>query len=235
MCYNKYMDMINLLDKILLSDNVVDEFYKHYSNPDFKSWLTNILPEIENCKNQKQDNPWHIYNCLDHILHSVEEMNKQTLNLPPDIRRMLAYTMFYHDLGKPTCHIQRFSKLYGRIIDSFFEHNVVSANIAKRTLKDLGFNEAERTTMHHLIYNHDMFMFITLQDDTNPHHKTLTPELIHEKISSYNKIGNGYELMKYLIMVGKADNLAQNPQMTNTSLHLIEVMKIMMDHYNLSY
>ena len=50
-------DMLKRLDNILLSDDVVKEFYINYIDPDFKNWLLGILPEVEACKNQKQDNP----------------------------------------------------------------------------------------------------------------------------------------------------------------------------------
>ena len=73
--------MRNKLDEILLSENVRDNFHSSY-NGEFKVWLDSLLPEIEKCASQKQDNPWHVYNCLDHILYSVEEMNKQTKKLP---------------------------------------------------------------------------------------------------------------------------------------------------------
>ena len=64
--------MIKTLDSIILSKDVVKDFYTHYSDKNFLKWINNILPEIHDCKKLKQDNPWHIYNCLDHILHSVE-------------------------------------------------------------------------------------------------------------------------------------------------------------------
>ena len=109
--------MIKVLDSILLNDNVVQEFYKHYKETGFHKWLLNLLPEVEACRNLKQDNPWHIYNCLDHILHSVEQMNNQTKGLNHEERRMLAYTMFLHDMGKPECYLRRYSKLYKREVD----------------------------------------------------------------------------------------------------------------------
>ena len=69
------MDFNSLLDNILLSDYVVDEFKSEYNNNlEFRLWLLGILPEIEDCEKQKQNNPWHIYNVLDHILHSVLRM-----------------------------------------------------------------------------------------------------------------------------------------------------------------
>ena len=91
------MTNIEKLKKLLLSDNISTEFYKEYDGGEFKSWLLDILPEIEDCKNQQQNNPWHKYNVLDHILHSVEEMNKQTKELCTD-RLLLATCMFLHDL-----------------------------------------------------------------------------------------------------------------------------------------
>ena len=133
--------MLKKLDEILLSQDVVADFYRSYNNPEFKAWLTSVLPEVEACKNQKQDNPWHIYDCLGHILHSVEEMNKQTKTLPFNTQRKLAYTMFLHDMGKPEKYIRRYSKLYKREVDSFYNHNLASVDIAKRVLEnDFGFD-----------------------------------------------------------------------------------------------
>ena len=80
------MENIKKLNEILLAENVVEEFHKNYVG-EFKVWLDNLIPEIEACQNQQQNNPWHKYNVLDHILHSVEEMNKQTLDMPDEDRK----------------------------------------------------------------------------------------------------------------------------------------------------
>jgi hypothetical protein len=45
-----------------------------------------------------------------------------------------------------------------------------------------------------------------------------------EEVKKLNKVGNGFELMEYLIMVGRSDNLAQNPNMTADSLKLLDAM-----------
>ena len=216
------------LDKILLSDNVYDEFYKNYNNQEFKKWILEILPEIEDCKQAEQDNPWHIYNCLDHILHSVENINKQTKGLDEETRKMLAYVMFLHDIGKPKCKIRRFSKLYKREVDSFFNHNIASKEVANRVLPQFGFTKSQQDVMKLLIEEHDVFMFITLQDDGNKYHKVLTTELINEFVAKYNKVGCGAEILNQLIMVGKADSLAQNPKMTGNSLNLLSTMQNML-------
>lgn len=223
--------MIELLDKILLSDNVKDEFYKNYNNKEFKTWLLSILPEIEDCKNQKQDNPWHIYNCLDHILHSVESINRLDKDYDSVTRRELAYTMFLHDIGKPKCYIRRYSKLYGREVDSFFNHNLESEKIARRVLPQFNFNEKEQQVISLLIKNHDIFMFIKLSNDGNKYHKLLTTVLLENYIKEFSVAGDGREIMEYLLMVGRADSSAQNPKMTKGSFKLLDTMGEMLQKY----
>lgn len=221
--------MIEQLDQVLLGDNVVEEFFKKLESEEFCKWINNILPEVSDCKNLEQDNPWHIYNCLEHILHSVEAINEQTKGLDDNSRRILAYTMFLHDIGKPECKIRRYSKLYKKEVDSFFGHNKASMKIANRVLPQFGFDQIDIDQIKMLIEEHDMFMFITLNDDGNRYHKVLSHDVINEQIAKFNSVGDGRRLMEYLIMVGRADNLAQNPQMTGESLHLIDVMEDMLE------
>lgn len=224
--------MINLLDRILLSDNVVENFYKNYEDEGFRNWLLSILPEVESCKNLKQDNPWHVYNCLTHILHSVEEINKQTKDMDNSIRRMLAYTMFLHDIGKPNCLIRRYSKLYKKEIDSFFNHNIAGEKIANRVLDKFNFNKTEQKVIEMFIKEHDMFMFITLENDDNPYHKVLNYKYLKEKVKELNIYGNGKKLLKYLILIGRADNKSQNPELTEKSLKLLDKMESMIENMN---
>ena len=225
--------MLKVLDEILLSENVKEKFDYYYQTPEFKNYINKVMPEIENCKKTKQDNPWHIYGCLDHILHSVEEMNKQTKNLDKNTQRMLAYTMFLHDIGKPECKLRRYSKLYKREIDSFFNHNKASVKIALRVLNKFNFNETEIKKITNLIYNHDIFINLTLKEDGNSYHKVLTPKFLKEEINKLNKDFNGKEMMKYLVMVGRADNNSQNPEMTKNSLHLLDVMEDMLKNISI--
>jgi len=221
--------MKNLLDRILLSENVVSEFNHNYNNLAFKNWLLEILPNVEKCRTLEQNNPWHIYNCLEHILHSVEAINKQTVGLPDNERRLLAYTMFLHDIGKPDVAQRKFSKLYKREISTFYSHNLQGVKIAKGVLRKFGFNEKEEKIILALIEKHDIFMFITLEDDGNKFHKVLTTDLIKNEIEDLNKVGNGELLMEYLLMIGRSDNLAQNPEMTANSFKLLDIMKEMLN------
>mgnify|MGYP001025537734 CR=1 FL=1 len=212
---------IELLDKILLSDDVVNAFHKTYKeNNEFKENLLSILPEIELCKNQEQNNPWHKYNVLDHILHSVEEMNKQTKNLPADDRRLLSYAMFYHDTGKPACHIVR--EKDGKMIDSFFDHNIESEKIVDRTAKNLNFNQDEIDKLKMLVLKHDIFMGLRPYPTKSPFLRQLTFKVVKDEISDLDKVGDGLKLIKFMVLIGRSDNKAQNEQMTEESLKLID-------------
>jgi len=221
--------MLQELDLILTSENVVSAFTTKYKNDlNFKNWLLQILPEVEDCKNQKQDTPWHIYDCLTHILYTVENINKQTTELEFSQRRMLAYCMFLHDVGKPAKHIRRLSKQFNREVDSFFDHNLKSAEIAKRVLPQFNFTVKEINIMEKLILKHDIFMFIALNKTNNPHHRILSKELVVQEVQELNSVGDGKTLLKYLILMGRADNLSQNLNLTKNSLKMLEKMEKML-------
>ncbi len=212
------MENIEILDNILLSNSVCESFHSEYeNNKEFNNWINSVLPEIKDCYNNPQDNPWHIYNILDHILHSVEEMNKQTKDLNIKDRRLLAYTMFLHDIGKPKCKIKRMKN--GVMIDSFFNHNVESAKIAKRVLPLFNFNEVEIRDICDLVYRHDVFINITL-DTQDKYHKILTEKVLLDEINKF-KNNDKYKYMKYLVMVGRSDNNAQNSVMTKEKIKLL--------------
>lgn len=217
--------MIELLDQILLSNNVVEYFNKNYHNDKFKNWLLGIIPEIEDCKNTKQDNPWHIYDCFDHILHSVEAINRLSNSFDKKTRRILAYTMLLHDIGKPQCKVRRYSKFYGREVDSFFDHNLVSKKIAERVLNKFGFESKEVEIIKSLVEYHDIFMFITLENDGNKFHHVLNQSLVNDYVQKFNIFGDGKKILYYLTLVGLADNMSQNPEMTAKSMETIKKMQ----------
>lgn len=221
----KYID---LLDSAVLSSSAVEDFYALYNgNTEFRIWLDRFIPEVKKCEEQKQNNPWHKYNVLGHILHSVEEMNAVTGDLPDEDRRMLAYTMFFHDIGKPDTHIVR--EKDGEMIDSFFNHNIRGCEIIEPILPELGFSEKDAAIITKLVDKHDIFMFITEHKTSNPYKKMLTPSVIREEIADLNSVGDGNKLLRYLVMVGRSDNRAQNEKMTGQSLRLLDRFDDMLD------
>lgn len=220
--------MLKLLNEIVLSNNVVKRFYNEYNNnQEFHVWLDKTIPEIELCEKQQQNNPWHKYNVLGHILHSVEAMNKQTLGMEEDNRRLLAYTMLFHDIGKPEKHITR--EKDGKIIDSFFEHNIASERIAKERLSKLNFKQEEIDIIAKLVFKHDIFMFIKAYKTRNLHWKELTERLVKDEIEDLSQVGDGQKLMRWLVMVGRADNLAQNEKMTAEPLALLDKFDLILN------
>lgn len=223
--------MIKLLDKIILSDEVVQNFYHELkNNKNFAKWLNENLPEILDCENQQQNNPWHKYNVLGHILHSIEQMNKQTQGMEFAERRLLAYVMLFHDIGKPASHIVR--EKDGKMIDSFFNHNIKSMETAKKRLHLFGFSEEEIGVICKLVYKHDIFMFIKDFPTSNPHWRRLSDKLMEEEIEDLSEVGDGEKLLKYLIMVGRADNLAQNEKMTGESLAMLDKFDNMLEAWS---
>ena len=217
------MDYLKELDDILLGENVKDNFKDALKNKSFADWLYGILPEIKDCAKQEQNNPWHIYNVLDHILVSVDKMNEQTRDLDYSERRLLAYTMFLHDIAKPKCHIERVKN--GKKIDSFFAnggHGMQSAKIARRTYSNLGFDAKAGEVLVKLVADHDIFMNLTIDKSTNPHLKQLTFEVVQEKINELNEFGNGEKFAGMLVKIGRADSGAQNPKMTVGSFKILD-------------
>ena len=234
LCYNKNKEvfMIKLLDEILLSDNVVEDFYLNYKNNKKSScFIDQNIPDIRKCEGQQQDNPWHKYNVLEHILHSVEEMNKLTRSLSIEQRRMLAYVMLFHDIGKPDKHIKRVKD--GRMIDSFYDHNVRSAEIARQCLPKLNFEASEIAVMEKLIFKHDIFVNIKLFKTKNAFWRTLNEQLLEEIIVDLDNVGNGEELLSYLIMIGRADSGAQNELMTKESFQLLDKFEQMLNQFKI--
>lgn len=215
------MENLTKLNEILLSENVVENFSSEYNgNANFRTWLIGILPEVEKCRNCKQNNPWHIYDVLSHILHSVEEINRQSFGMSESERLELAFIMFLHDIAKPKCKFAKKDK-NGKMIDHFYNHNKESAIIAKRVLPQFGFDKSEIAVMVKLIFKHDIFINVKDFKSNNPYFRFLTTELVIEEIEELNQVGDGYKLFDYLIKIARADALAQNPEMNPSSLKLL--------------
>lgn len=209
--------MIEFLDGILLSDNACQMFLSAYNDLNFKEWIDRLIPEVYACLKQSQNTPWHIYNVLEHSLHSVEEMNRLTAGLPDRERRLLAYVMFFHDLGKPACHWV--TEVDGKLLDHFTFHNFESEKIAKRVVPQLGFGEEDALKIVVLVREHDVYLKLSDHPQQEWQIK-LTTEFLRSYIKELDGYGDG--LMQYLILVGIADNRAQNPVMTGPSLAFVK-------------
>ena len=72
-----------------------------------------------------------------------------------------------------------------------------------------------------------MGLYDTERKTNNPHHRQLSEKLIAEHIDDLSQFGDGKKLMQYLIKIGRADNKAQNPEMTAQSLKMLDKMEEM--------
>lgn len=215
------------LNEILLSDNVCERFIGEYThNAPFREELLNILPETEQCFNQPQRTVWHIYNVMEHILHSVEEINKLSRDLEYSQRLLLAYTMFFHDMGKPMCHSTKL--VNGKPSDSFLFHNKASEQIALRALPQMGFDESETAQIAKLVKEHDIFLLLS-ENPSKSWQIKLSDEFIREFVKDLDSYGDGWQLLDYLFRIGVADNKAQNSELTAQSIAFIERIKRMAD------
>lgn len=122
------------LSKLLLGDNVLNVL------DEYKEVIAVIIPELEPTFNCVQNNPWHIYNVYQHIIHAVAFAPKDV-----DIR----LTMLLHDIGKPSVKTTD-----SRGIDHFKTHASASADIAEKVLKRLKVSNAILDKVVTLVRNH---------------------------------------------------------------------------------
>lgn len=216
-------EYLTRLDRILLSDTACADFFAAYRGG-FRDWLSKILPETESCLKQTQNTVWHIYPVLEHILHSVEEINALTKNMPAEDRRLLAYVMFFHDMGKPAAH--RVKIVDGKPKDSFAFHALESEKIAARAAPLLGFGEEETRLLAKLVREHDVFLQLN-DHPAEQWQKRPTADFLKEYIGELNGYGEGKKLFGFLILIGLSDNRAQNPALTGETLALIERLGVL--------
>lgn len=219
----KNPDLDEDLTELLLADDVAETFTSEY-NLDlyFKAEIDKFIPEVSACYKQTQRGDWHIYNVMGHILHSVDAMNAQTVGLADGERKLLAFTMFFHDLGKPEYHREVVKN--GKMCDSFKGHNIGSEKTAERVLRHLKFGKEEQRIILTLVREHDVFIKFS-KEPKNDRQIDPTAEYLREYISGLDEFGDGRKLFEYLLLVGVADNKAQNPKMIEDSLELIHEIR----------
>ncbi|MDY3036426.1 MAG: HD domain-containing protein [Absicoccus sp.] len=103
--------------------------------------LSHWMPELQSCRTCLQQTPYHDTNVLHHILRAIKLLD------PFD--ETLAWTLLFHDLGKPACHTNKNG------IDHFKGHPAISAEIACRICKDLKMTNAQQKIIPALVYYHD--------------------------------------------------------------------------------
>lgn len=103
--------------------------------------LSHWMPELESCRTCLQQTPYHDTNVLHHILRAVKLLD------PFD--ETLAWTLLFHDLGKPACHTTKNG------IDHFKGHPAKSAEIASRICKEFKMTNTQKKVIPLLVRYHD--------------------------------------------------------------------------------
>lgn len=107
--------------------------------------LEHIMPEFIPCYSTDQNNPYHIYNVAEHIIHTMESI--------PD-SSILRWTMLLHDIGKPPCRTTD-----SKGIDHFYGHQEVSARMADSILNRLRLDKLSIKKILTLVSYHDIDIF----------------------------------------------------------------------------
>ena len=102
--------------------------------------LTQIIPELEACRNETQPKKWHMYNVLEHMfktLWAVEYITDdhgyfgESVGDGHSRRTMLKLAALLHDIGKPQSRIEMDDEIH------FYGHEYSGTTIAHKRLSEL--------------------------------------------------------------------------------------------------
>ncbi|MBQ0058943.1 MAG: HD domain-containing protein, partial [Lachnospiraceae bacterium] len=109
----------------------------------YETGITSIfMPEFDVCMETPQNTPHHCYSVGEHILHAMPIV-------PPD--KVLRLTMLFHDMGKPLVH-----RVDSKGTDHFKGHGEKSAELAKKIMKRLKFDNDTTNKVVKLVRYHDL-------------------------------------------------------------------------------
>jgi len=103
--------------------------------------LRHIIPEFLDCMVTEQDNPYHIYNVGEHILHSMQSI-EPTLHL--------RLSMLLHDIAKP-----KQKTIDQKGVGHFYGHQEASSEMANTILKRLRYDKDTIDKVSQLVLFHD--------------------------------------------------------------------------------
>lgn len=145
----------------------------------WETGLTKVfLPEFDAMMVTEQKNPHHKYTVGEHTIVAIQ-------NVEPD--KVLRLTMLLHDVAKPLC---RTTDEEG--VDHFYGHEEMGAEMARRILRRLKFDNDTTNRVCRLVACHD-------------HMPALTEKSVRKAIFK-----NGIEQYPMLFAVKRADALAQS-------------------------
>lgn len=103
--------------------------------------IAEFIPEFVQCFDFKQNNPYHLYDVYNHILHAVDNY------IGDDMKIKLS--LLLHDIGKPDCYSEDENGGH------FIGHGIVSSDKAKEILIRLKFDNDTIKSVTELVLYHD--------------------------------------------------------------------------------
>ncbi|MDR2546226.1 MAG: CCA tRNA nucleotidyltransferase [Lachnospiraceae bacterium] len=184
--------------KDISAERVRDELVKLAlsPNPHFLRLLyslgltTHFFPEFDLCMETEQNNPHHCYSVGEHILESMKYVAAD---------KSLRLTMMLHDIGKPLT--RSVNEKTG--FDRFHGHPQQGAEIAKKIMRRLKFDNDTIDRVYRLVYHHDYD--IDINPDIDLRHFKITDRYVRRAVSVI-----GADLYPLFIDVKIADIRAQS-------------------------
>ena len=168
-------------------------------HPDWfrKAWETGItaviLPEFDRMMDQPQNNAHHIYSVGEHTLETMRQIPEN---------KVLRLTMLMHDMGKPECAVLDEKGIY-----HFHGHAAYSADIAKKLMKRLKFDNETAGQVYRLVACHSLY-----------------PEAVPEGVrKGIYQIGE--ELFPLFLEVKRADVMGQSPAVRQAKLSYLDQVR----------
>lgn len=208
--------LTNAYTDILTNDNVVYLITRISQNPILNVHFPEFYVQNENGEsviNCQQNSPYHRFGVFRHILYTVEYVGKDNLKYSKQDLKILKWTMFLHDIGKP---FVKTTNAEGR--DSFAGHDDVSVEMAKGILARFNFTQEETKIILTLIKYHDRYL--NEGELTRDNLEFLAQELENKK-----------ELFEFLIEVKTADNRAKSLDVYNKFLTILPKYEAFANEY----
>ena len=139
-------------------ENIIMENQIHYFDENI---FFTIIPELKDCEGFDHKHPHHCYDVWEHTKVAMRKSK-------PDLQIRLA--LLLHDIGKPHSYQEDGE------IRHFHGHPQVSADMSRKILVRLGYNEKEVEEICYLIENHDNIINI---DNVNKDNIELTKKLLY--------------------------------------------------------
>ncbi len=174
---------------------------------EFKEVFAEFIPGLAKTFGFEQNNPWHIYDVFEHILHVIE-------NTQPILALRIA--ALFHDIGKPKVYSEETrtredGSTY--MVGHFFGHAKVSQVFFEEFAKQMNIPEEEKSLISNLILYHDYTL------STKP-----------GKIQNYiDELG--IENIPLIFAIKRADNKAQNLKMSQKALDEVDRIEKIFNEY----